>query len=551
MKDLIGRAIHRLSYGILACGVALASLPASGAKAAGPSASVVEPYGRVEVAKLPSFRPSAGSAIILPRKFPNVDVLAAQKAAFLPTGAHKPDKGGGGGGGHGKPTPTPTPTPAPTPTPVPTTSASFAGLQFSDSGGWVPPDTILAAGPTYIFEAVNLAGRIADKNGNTVSTFSLFNFFNLPTSTELTDPRVLFDPSSGRWFVVTTTVNKSKTPGGWNLAVSASSDPTGAFYLYSFSTGKSFPDFPKMGVNYDKVALSGDIFSGNNFLGTEFLVLNKSNLINGQAVSVDTYPAPQGDYAIEPALDLTENTTSDTMYMAAAAYASASSVEVWSVTGVPGVGSGSQVTEKSLPFSSAAYTGPATPSTLSTPPDAAQCNTNTTVVTNDNALLDAMYRSGSLWVSANDACTPETDTAVRSCLRFIEISIPAGASAANASIAENFDVGVHGEYLYYPAVRTDKYGNMASVFSESSGSQCPSVAEITQQAGGTPGSPALVNPGSAAYTQANRWGDYSGASVDPTDDSTFWLAAEYATTEPCSSGQCSAWGTWINSATAP
>ncbi len=504
------------------------------------------------MAGLPSVNKAGATPIILPRKFPNVDVLAAQKAAFLPDGASKSNKGGGGRGHHGKPTPsptpTPTPTPSPTPTPTPVSGAGFSGLQYSDSGGWVPPDTTLAAGPTYIFEAVNLAGRIADKSGNTVSTFSLFNFFKLSTSTELTDPRVLFDPSSGRWFILTTTVNKGRTPGGWNLAVSATSDPNGTFYLYTFTTSSGFPDFPKIGVNYNKVVLSGDIFSGNKFLGTEFVVLNKSNLVNNQTVSVDTYAPPQGDFAIEPAIDLTANTSSDTMYMAAVNYASATSVEVWTVTGVPGVGGGSSATETSLPFSGAKYTGPATPSTLSTPPNAAQCNSSTTVVTNDNALLDAVYRNGSLWVSGNDACTPQGDTGARSCLRFIEISASSGTTP---SIAQNFDVGVAGDYLYYPAVRVDKYGNMGASFTESSSSLCPSSAELTQQVGGAPGAPVLVNAGTAAYTQANRWGDYSGASVDPSDDTTFWLGSEYATTEPCSSGQCSAWGTWISSATAP
>jgi hypothetical protein len=38
-----------------------------------------------------------------------------------------------------------------------------------------------------------------------------------------------------------------------------------------------------------------------------------------------------------------------------------------------------------------------------------------------------------------------------------------------------------------------------------------------------------------------RWGDYSGASVDP-DDSTVWLAAEYATT---AGGILNYWGTSI------
>lgn len=403
----------------------------------------------------------------------------------------------------------------------------------------------------YVMEAVNLTARVFDKSGNTVSTFSLYNLFNISTSTQISDPRVIYDPLSGHWFVSIITINKSQTPGGWDLAVSASSDPTGTYYLYSFTTGSSFPDFPKIGVNYDKVVITGDAFSGNTYLGTEFVVINKSNVTSGQPAQAVIYSPDQGDFAIEPAQDLTENTTADPLYMAAVAYASASSVEVWKVTGVPGVGNGVTVTQTSIPFSSAAYTGPATPATLSTPPNAAQCNTNTTVVTNDNALLDAVYRNGALWVSANGACTPTGDTQARACLRFIDISIPTSGGISGANIAQNFDVGVAGEYLYYPAVRTDKYDDMASVFTESSSSECTSVAEVSQQAGYSVGSPQLVHAGQYAYTQASRWGDYSGASVDPSDDSTFWLGAEYATAVPCFNGQCSAWGTWISTATVP
>jgi hypothetical protein len=41
-----------------------------------------------------------------------------------------------------------------------------------------------------------------------------------------------------------------------------------------------------------------------------------------------------------------------------------------------------------------------------------------------------------------------------------------------------------------------------------------------------------------------RWGDYSGAGIDPSDESAFWVAAEFA-----AAGTNVNWGTWIAQAT--
>src|SRR5713101_2925282 len=43
-----------------------------------------------------------------------------------------------------------------------------------------------------------------------------------------------------------------------------------------------------------------------------------------------------------------------------------------------------------------------------------------------------------------------------------------------------------------------------------------------------------LNPASGK----NRWGDYSGAAVDPADPSKIWLFGEYA------AGTVNNWGTW-------
>src|SRR5581483_3502072 len=174
-------------------------------------------------------------------------------------------------------------------------------------------------------------------------------------------------------------------------------------------------------MSSDKVILTGDGYSqiGTNsykFQGSEFIVLDKNALVSGASQVAGTlFPPNQGDVAIEPAQQI--NSTTNTLYMAAvnSGLASTSTLDVWTVTGSPATGSvQAQVT--ALPI------GP-----LSIPPNAQQAGTS--------VLLDTVYRqgSGSLWVSANDACKPPGDSTVRSCLRFIEISI-----GSTISVAQDF-----------------------------------------------------------------------------------------------------------------
>jgi hypothetical protein len=220
--------------------------------------------------------------------------------------------------------------------------------------------------------------------------------------------------------------------------------------------------------------------------------------------------------------------------MASVANPSASTVRIWSVAGVPGTSQPVAVATTSLAIS-----------TLTTPPNAAQGGTSKLVDTNDNALLDAVFRDGSpggsLWVSANDGCTPRGDTVPRSCLRLIEVSIAPG----NLTVKQDFDYSASGQYFFYPAIRTDNTGNLIVVFNRSSSSQYISVygsVQKTTDAANTLEPPVLLKSGSGAYTESARWGDYSGASIDPSN-STLWLGGEYPTS--CGVLIRSCWGTWI------
>jgi hypothetical protein len=494
-----------------------------------PQNFVISPYAIVDVSQLPAPGPQTMQTKVRGRHFPDAALLAAEKQALAKAG--------------GKPKPSASPSPVPTATPTPSlsTSESFNGIGLLGSGGYVPPDTQVAAGPNHVFEAVNLEGQIFSKAGGAVKSFSLYSFFNISTSDSITDPRVLYDAPSGHWFMITSTFGPSSAYG-WNLAVSAGTDPTdptGTWYVYHYPTVGSFPDFPKIGLNSDKVVITGDAFSGNTFLGTEFVVFNKSEVMTGSDTDVTYYPPGQGDFAIEPAQHLASIGTAtnhpDTLFMASVANPSASTVRIWSVTGVPGSIQPVAVATASLAIS-----------TLTTPPNAAQGGTSKLVDTNDNALLDAVFRDGSpgsLWVSANDGCTPQGDIATRSCLRLIEVSIASGTP----TVSQDFDYSALGQYFFYPAIRTDSTGNLFVVFNGSSSSKYISVygdVQKTTDTADTLEPPVLLKSGSGAYTESARWGDYSGAGIDPSND-TVWLGGEYPTS--CGFLIRSCWGTWIAS----
>jgi hypothetical protein len=78
---------------------------------------------------------------------------------------------------------------------------------FADSG-FIPPDTMAAVGPNHIVELINGNFEIRDKTtGASLDSRSLDSFWTnivgLPIiNNGRFDPRILFDPSSGRWFAV-------------------------------------------------------------------------------------------------------------------------------------------------------------------------------------------------------------------------------------------------------------------------------------------------------------------------------------------------------------
>jgi hypothetical protein len=161
----------------------------------------------------------------------------------------------------------------------------------------VPPDVQFAAGPNYVMEMVNLDGAIYTKSGSSVKEFGLEQLFNpnktaglSSSSDSMTDPVLLFDSQSNRWFaaISDTTVHSIR------VAVSQTADPTGVWRVYNFPFGSqsdNCSDQPFMGVSEDKFVVTVNNWANNckwysdnlppQFRGVQFTVANKSNLIAG------------------------------------------------------------------------------------------------------------------------------------------------------------------------------------------------------------------------------------------------------------------------------
>jgi hypothetical protein len=171
--------------------------------------------------------------------------------------------------------------------------AGFAGLTQNCCN---PPDVQIAA--HFVLEMVHLDGAIYTKNGTIVKAFGLQQLFNpsdnsfsKSNSDDLTDPSLLFDNSSGRWFA---SISDTSTQSV-RVAVSKTSDPRGIWRVYNFpilsSQSNNCSDQPFIGVSNDKFVFAVDNWANNcnwysdnrppEFRGAQYTVADKPDLING------------------------------------------------------------------------------------------------------------------------------------------------------------------------------------------------------------------------------------------------------------------------------
>jgi len=425
----------------------------------------------------------------------------------------------------------------------PTITVDQQTTRFGNTQDLEPPDPYVAVGTNYVVQTNNSVMSVWTKSGSLVSAVDLNVFAQAPSGWYFVDPRILYDSASGRWYLSGEGLD-ANNDGAVLVFVSQTSDPTGLWSKYVFGVNNQgiSRDQPKLGINDDKVVIAWGNYSTlafNSFTGSQILVLQKADLVAGSAVAGYVTPSSKSYFDIVPAQSLSSTTTEYLVYNnadpALSQNQSGPTVGVISVTGTPRANDVA-LSETDLPMTA-----------TQAPPLATQ--PGGTVETNDDRFLNAVWQNGILWTGGNNGCTPAGDTSLRSCLRLVEISTiaPSVAIGPPMTLVQATDYAIAGNDLYYPAVGLDSSNNLVVVFSGSSATTYPSIAAFGALAGTTISSanaPVLLAKGLDTYSYT-RWGDYSGAAVDPSDPTKVWVAGEY------SAAPSGNWGTALAEVNVP
>ena len=442
--------------------------------------------------------------------------------------------------------------------------AGFAGLTQNCCN---PPDVQIAAGPHYVLEMVNLDGAIYTKNGTLVKAFGLQQLFNpsdnsfsKSNSDDLTDPSLLFDNSSGRWFA---SISDTSTQSV-RVAVSKTNDPSGIWRVYNFPILSSQPnncsDQPFIGVSNDKFVFAVDNWANNcnwysdnrppEFRGAQYTIADKLDLFNGLNSVRSMQSRPDLNYfSLHPVSSLSPKL--DEIIIVSVGNFNYNKIQLFYINGLPSNLHIKATTSDLIQVTHVPPDGiqPAA-ATITTSADRRQCcndgsRTEGTikeprVSTGDASIQSAMWYQGKLWVVFNDSCFPNGDVKSRSCIRFVQLDT--NTNNNDNKVIQDFDVGALGSSLYYPALSIDRTGNLGIIFGYSSQSIYPSLLVSTRFAHdilNTIEQPQVLKLGSNNEL-SNRYGDYFGASSDPSKDSTIiWIAGQYHAVKT--------WSTYIGS----
>ena len=404
----------------------------------------------------------------------------------------------------------------------------FTGPAGTFTVNSAPPDTNAAVGPNHIVETVNTDFAVFNKAGTPifgpVPINTLWSGFGGGCQTTNDgDPIVSYDRIADRWIVSQFQVTAQ--PFQQCVAVSQSSDPTGAYNRYVFSYPDGFPDYPKMGVWPDAYYITYNLFNnaGTSFLGTKVCAFDRAKMLTGAAATQQCFNTSSSFGGLLPGdLDGARLPPAGAPNPMVALGTTSTTLATWKFH---------------VDWTTPANTTLTGPATLTVPAFTEACNGGTCIPQSGGGSLDSladrlMYRlayrnfaDGHQALVVNHSVTAGTSAGVR----WYELRLDAGN---NLSLFQAGTYAPDASYRWMGSVAMDQSGNMALGFSTSSSTLKPSIRYTGRLAGDaagtiTQGEGTVITGAGAQGSTLSRWGDYSSMSIDPVDDCTFWFATEY------------------------
>jgi hypothetical protein len=428
-----------------------------------------------------------------------------------------------------------------------TLGTSYTGLSSAGfGGGFNPPDTNGAAGPTNYVETVNQGvGIYSPKtSGAAPVTDTLAHFYFTtggltpaapPATDEQSDCFVIFDPLVQRFIVGDLDFDTTATNGVTNnllLAVSKSASPatlTKADWFFNeiptTEATVNLQDYPgNPGYNADALVVTLLSFPASGPpVHSQINAISMKALVSGTPLVANTnyFQTDNGDtFNLRPTA-MQDATAGGPMWMLAE-NGSNSSIDVIKMTNV--LSAAPVFTTTSVPVNP--Y--------FTAVPELQPGGTSITTAT-DSRIMNASEQNGQI-VAAHivSNAAGNLDNA-----RWYEFNVSSGSPV----LQQEGDIsGGPGVYDAYPGIAINPQGaiGMSYVQSGIAPGQFMSTyitGRTAVDAPGTMETPVLVQAGAGVYN-GNREGDLSGINVD--SDGSFWIANEIANTDPAPN-----WGTVV------
>ncbi len=411
---------------------------------------------------------------------------------------------------------------------VVTIGLNFQGSELFVDSNFIPPDTMGAVGPGHIVEMVNGRFDVYSKTtGNQVFTRSLDDFWtsvvglSIPSGFTF-DPRIIFDPASGRWFA--TSIDRGGAAGNnIYLARSDTGNPTagwdGVRFVADTVGAPEFHDYDTLAVDADGLFICTNDFGsfGNDScysIPKADLLLAAPSIARMTRFEATPPNLPSVIGSIQPALDFGPSDG-----RAALIGVSGGSLVRGNILNADGPGAatlGAVTAITGAPFHS-------------TPPPARQPHPFDPSVTLENVapriVANVFEQGDSLWtvhaVLGNFG---------NSAIRWYEINELTN-NVLQTGLIQNSN-----EDFHEPSIAVNEFGNVVIGYTCSGPNLAPSACvSVGETVGGvtTFESPLVLQPGAGHYYRdfnfsgRNRWGDYSATVIDPSDSCTFWTFQEF------------------------
>lgn len=411
------------------------------------------------------------------------------------------------------------------------------------AAGSTPPDATGAIGTSHYIQMVN--SQIAVYSRATLgldSQIDLDNFVGRPTNFHC-DPQILWDQQASRWFYAALDCDggsQNFLVFGWSKTASPTPLPTssaaGNWCRFVQSTGSVIDDYPKLATNDGHIVIGSNAFQGQSYLTARIWAYEKpppsdQSCATPAGFSFGSSSNPllsaDGDIVFTPvpaqAADGGPNA-----YVTAADYPEvgpSSQLMVWHVTGGGGGGTPSLVSDGNVNVAS--YTFP-----LNVP----QPGSSRVLDSSDARLTQAVAMSDPDVAGAKGVWTQHTvdGPGTPSVVRWYEFvpSLCNGTTCPAAALKQAGTVSDATHFVFNGAISPTGNGQDAVIhYNLGSGSLLAQIHARWHAAGMAAGETAgdiLVGSSVAAAQDFScnpgpcRWGDYAGATPDPTRDDTVW-----------------------------